>query len=99
MSAEEIGGTPEVVEGHPFVEPIERRRVNGFEVITLSALIIFFELFKIKDRMPIYLAGALLWGFVTEVIYFIIHGTKEISELAFIRLKKFSFKYLFFENH
>ena len=66
-------------------------------LITLSALIIFFKLFKIQDRMPIYLAGALLWGFVTEVIYFIILGTKEISELAFIRLKKFSFKYLFFD--
>ena len=46
-------------------------------LITLSALIIFFKLFKIQDRMPIYLVGALSWGFVTEIFYFIILGTKE----------------------
>ena len=63
-------------------------------LITLSVLIIFLKLFKIQNRMPIYLIGALLWGFVTETFYFIILGTKEKSEITFIRFKKFSLKYL-----
>ena len=63
-------------------------------LITLSVLIIFMKLFKIHNRMPIYLIGALLWGFVIETFYFIILGAKEKSAISFIRYKKISLKYL-----
>ena len=63
-------------------------------LITLTSLIIFFNLFEMQHKMPAYILGATFFGLIIETFYFVLLGTKEKRDLTFFKYKKASLRYL-----
>ena len=63
-------------------------------LISLTSLIIFFNLFQMQNKMPAYILGATYFGLIIETFYFVLLGTKEKRDLTFFRYKTASLRYL-----
>ena len=62
-------------------------------LISLTSLVVLFNLFGMQSKTPAYIIGATFFGLIIETFYIIFLGTREKREITFFKFRKASLRY------